>query len=433
MKIERNNLDASVVELIVEADVKEVAKFRKQAIKFLSENTEIKGFRKWANIPENILVKQVGESRVNETIVNFAIDDLYRKALLESKVVPVAQGEIKEIISQNPLKIKIHVEVLPEVTIDEAKMKKIKLTRKKISVSAKEVTDALWDIEKKFTKFEETTKKAKMGDRVTIDTDGYDKSWKIMETTSMRAYPLVLGSGLLVPGFEEGIVWSKAWDEIELDITFPKDYHNADFAGLETKFKVKIIKVEASEKPEFTPEFIEQLRGQKLDMDGFKKLIKSEIFDVKTSNSNIENEIKLIDELLKVSKLDIGEKMIIEQTDRMFTEVKENMLKQNIKMKDYLESLKLDEETYKTNHLKADATKRLQWELILNKIVDIQKPEIDDKDVTKEVETIKKNYQNPEVLKRLDEMYKKWTQAFEELKRKMMMKAVIDSFYKEEK
>jgi len=123
---------------------------------------------------------------------------------------------------------------------------------------------------------------------------------------------------------------------------------------------VKIIKVEASEKPEFTPEFIEQLRGQKLDMDGFKKLIKSEIFDVKTSNSNIENEIKLIDELLKVSKLDIGEKMITEQTDRMFTEVKENMLKQNIKMKDYLESLKLDEETYKTNHLKADATKRLQ-------------------------------------------------------------------------
>jgi len=206
MKIERNNLEKSVVELIVEADVKEVAKFRKQAIKYISENTEIKGFRKGATIPEAMLIKQVGEGKVNETVINFAIDDLYRKALLESKVIPVAQGEIKEIISQNPLKIKIHVEVLPEVSVDEAKMKKIKLTRKKISVTAKEVSDAIAEIENKFATFKETDKKTKMGDRVTIDTDGYDKTGKIIETTSMRAYPLVLGSNLLVPGFEEKIV-----------------------------------------------------------------------------------------------------------------------------------------------------------------------------------------------------------------------------------
>ena len=118
--------------------------------------------------------------------------------------------------------------------------------------------------------------------------------------------------------------------------------------------------------------------------------------------------------------------MIAEQTSRMFSEVKENMLKQNIKMKDYLESLKLDEETYKAQHIQADATKRLQGELILNKLVDILKPKVTDGSAKKEVETIKKNYQNPEVLTRLDEMYKEGTQAFEELKRKMMMKAVID-------
>jgi len=415
MKIKRNNLEKSVVELVVEADVKEVAKYRKQAIKHITANTEIKGFRKWTTIPESVLIKQVGEDTVSQTIINFAIDDLYRKALMESKVVPVAQGEIKEIVSQDPLVIKIHVEVLPEVTVDETKIKKIKLIRKEISVSDADVKTAIADIEKRFSTFKETAKKAKMEDRVTIDTDGYDKNGNIMETTSMRGYPLVLGSALLVPGFEEWIVWAKAWDELELDITFPKDYHNEDFANLKTKFKVKVLKVESSEKPEFTPEFIEQLRGQKLDMKGFKALIKTELADVKQSNQNIENELKLIDELLKVSKLEIGDKMIAEQTDRMFGEVKENMLKQNIKMKDYLESLKLDEETYKTNHLLADATKRLQWELILNKLVDTLNPEVSDKDAENEIEIIKKSYQNPEVLKRLDEMYKKWTQAFFEL------------------
>lgn len=433
MKIDRKDLEKSVVELTVEADKKELAKYRKNAINHLKENTEVKGFRKGASIPEEILIKQVWDEKFSAIIIDFAIDDLYRKSLIESKLVPVAQGEIKEIVSQDPLKIKIHVEVLPEVEIDEAKMKKIKLTKKKITVSAKEVTEAITDIEKRFTTFEESSKKAKMGDRVTIDTDGYDKEDKLMETTSMRAYPLVLGSNLLVPGFEEKIVWAKAWDELDLDIVFPKDYHNADFAWNETKFKVKVIKVEQAVKPEFTEEFIEQLRGQKLDMTWFKKLIKEEIARVKESNANIENELKLIDELLKVSKLDLWEKLLAEQTNRMFAEVKENMAKQNIQMKDYLESLKMDEETYKEKHIKADSTKRLQWELILNKLVDIFKTEIKDSEVSEEVENIKKNYQNPEVLKRLDEMYVAWTKNFEELRRKMQMKKVIDSFFEVEK
>ena len=433
MKITDKKIDKAVVELVVEADAKEIAKYKKQALKYISDNTEIAGFRKWSQIPENVLVKKLGEEKINETIISFAIDDLYRKALAEAKVVPVAQWEIKEIISQDPLKIKIAVEVLPEVEIDEEKVKKIKLKRKKLSVTAKEVNEAIADIEKRFSTFKETTKKSKMGDRVTIDTDGYDKDWNLLETTSMRDYPLVLGSGILVPGFEEKIAWAKAWEELELDIDFPKDYHNKDFASKKTKFKVKVKKVEEAKKPEFTPEFIEQLRGQKLDMDGFKKLIKQEILDVKTSNRNIEDELKLIDELLKVSKVEIWEKLLQEQVNRMFSEIKENMMRQNIKMKDYLESLKLTEEEYKEQHIKSDALKRLQGELILNKLVDILKPEVSDKEVKEEVEKIKKNYGNPEVLKRLDEMYKEWTRAFEELKRKMKLKKVIDSFYSDEK
>jgi len=86
--------------------------------------------------------------------------------------------------------------------------KKIKLKKQKVSVTAAEVTSALDDIQTRFTQFEEAKTKAskpKMGDRVTIDTDGYEDG-KLLETTSMRDYPLVLGSGLLVPGFEEGLV-----------------------------------------------------------------------------------------------------------------------------------------------------------------------------------------------------------------------------------
>jgi FKBP-type peptidyl-prolyl cis-trans isomerase (trigger factor) len=74
---------------------------------------------------------------------------------------------------------------------------------------------------------------------------------------------------------------------------------------MKTTFKVSVKKIEKSVKPEFTPEFIEQLRGQKLNLDEFKKLIKQEILDVKESNARLEEESKLIDELVKVTTMDL--------------------------------------------------------------------------------------------------------------------------------
>lgn len=434
MKITRKDLENSIVELIVETDTKTVAKQRKRVLDYLKDKAEIKGFRKGANIPEEILVKHYSEEQIAAMTVEFAIDSVYQKALMEEKLIPVAQGEIKEIISQSPLKFKLHIEVLPIVEVD-AKYKKIKLKKQKVTVSDAEVKQALEDIEKRFTTFKEITdkkSKAALWDRVTIDTDGYEND-TLLDSTSMRDYPIVLGTWVLVPGFEEGIVWAKLDDEVELDITFPKDYHNAEFASKKTKFKVKIKKLEKATKPEFTPEFIEQLRGKKLDLAGFKKLIKEEIKDTKQSNSRLEQEHKLIDELVKVSKLSVWEKLLQNQINKIFAEIKENMAKQGIKMADYLESLKLSEEDYKENHVKQDALKRLQWELILNKLMEIEKVEVSEKDLEKEIEKIKEAYQNTEVLKRLEELYTPGNKYYEELKLRMAYTKLIDSFFEEEK
>jgi FKBP-type peptidyl-prolyl cis-trans isomerase (trigger factor) len=158
MKIEKKLLPKSIVELIVEEGVTEVAKSRKKALSYIEKNADIKGFRKGAKIPENILVRQYGEEYVNKLTIEFAIDDIYRTALKKENLIPVAEGQIKEIISESPLKIKIHIEVLPEVQID-AKYKKIKLKKQKVSVSADEVKKALEEIETKFTNFEESTDK----------------------------------------------------------------------------------------------------------------------------------------------------------------------------------------------------------------------------------------------------------------------------------
>ena len=430
MKIEKKLLDNSVVELIVEEDAKNIAKYRKEALKNIEKNADIKGFRKWAKIPENILIRQYWEETINKMTIDLAIDNMYRTALTKEKLLPVAQGEIKEIISESPLKIKIHIEVYPSIEIDK-KYKDIKLEKNKISVSAAEVKNALSEIETKFTKFEETTSKAakcKMWDRVTIDTDWYENG-KLLENTSMRDYPLVLGANILVPWFEEQIVWMKIWEEKEFPVEFPKDYHNKDFAGKKTTFKVTVKKIEKAVKPEFTPEFIEQLRGKKLDLDWFKKLIKEEIKETKEANARIEEENKLIDELLKITKMEIWHNLLKNQIEKVFAEIKENITRDNLKISDYLESLKMDEETYKEQNVKPVALKRLQWELILHKLYQEEKIEVLEKELDKEIEKILKNYWNPEVLKRLKELYVPWTKYYEELKQRMWYRKLIDSFF----
>jgi len=360
MKVEKKMLPKSIVELTIEESAANVAKFRKTVIASASKNADIKGFRKGVTIPEDVIVRQFGEEVILQMTVEKAIEGVYRDTLKKEKLMPVSQAEIQEVMSQDPLKVRIQVEVFPSVEVKK-EYKKVKLTRKKLTVSADEVKAALEDIETRFTHFHDTDAKytAHMADRVTIDTDGYEKG-EILESTSMRDYPLVLGSNMLVPGFEEDMVGMKVGDEKEIDVTFPKDYHNAEFAGKKTQFKVTVKKIEHAHKPEFTPEFIEQLRGQKLDLAGFKKLIKSELLDTKEANDGMEREMQLIEELLKHTTLDLGDKLIEQQTDQVFEEIKQNITKDGVKVEDYLASLGLSTAEYKKQHVEATAIKRLQ-------------------------------------------------------------------------
>jgi len=432
MKIERKDLEKSIVELIIEVDTKNVSKFRKNAIKHLTENADIKWFRK-GHITEAVIVKHYGEEYISQMTVDFAIDKVYREALKQEKLLPVAQWELKEVISQNPMKIRMHVEVFPTIEIEDS-YKKISLKKTDVKVSAKEVKSALEEIETKFTKFEETTdKRSKVAkwDRASIDTQGFDKDWKELANTKMEDYPLVVGSMVLVPGFEDGLVGAKVEDELELPISFPKDYHNAEFAGLDTTFKIKIKKLEKAVKPEFTPEFIKDLRGKDLDLDGFKDLIKSEIKDTKESNARMEEESELIEELLKITKMEVGDAMLAEQINRVFEEIKQNMSQDNVVMKDYLESLKMDEATYKETNVKPVALKRLQGELILNKLAELEpkKAEVSDKDMEAEITKIKASFQNPEVLERLEKLYEKDSNYYNELKTRLGFRNLIETFY----
>lgn len=430
MKIESKKLPGSIVELTLEDEASHIAHHRKHVIEYLRKNADIKGFRKWASIPEAIIVQKYGEEKIAAMIVEDAIDHMFKEAMRQENLVPVAQAEITEVISQSPIIVKMKVEVFPEIEIKD-EYKKIKLKKTIVEVTDKEVEQTLSEIQTRFTRFEACadTEKCAMWDKVHIDTEGFDKNGVFLENTNMQDYPLILGSNMLVPGFEEKIAGASVGEELELDIVFPADYHNSGFASKETKFKVKINKIEKATKPEFTPEFIKQLRGKDLDLEGFKNLIKQELLDVKESNARLEDETKLIEELMKISTLDIWAKMIENQVNKVFEEIKHDIAQSWAKASDYIASLGMDEHTYKEKNVLPVAMKRLQWELLLYKLNELEKVELTSEELNEEIKKVFERFESEDVIARLKELYKEGTKYYEELRQRMIYKKIVDGFF----
>ncbi len=430
MKSSVKKLGKSIIELTIEESKENIAKYRKKVLENLRKNADIKWFRKWSLIPEEVIVKNYWEDRISTLMIDEALNKIYSEALRQNNILPISQGEIHEIKSQDPLIVVMHVEVFPEIEID-VKYKKVKLPKTKIEVKDSEVEQTLSEIQKRFTRFEEAKKDytTKMWDKAYINTQWFDTKWNKLENTNMENYPLVLWSNILVPWFEEWLVGKKVWDKVELDITFPKDYHNEDFKGKKTKFEVEILKIEVAVVPEFTPEFIKGLRWKDLDLAWFKALIKEELIETKETNARLEDENKLIDELLKITKVDFGDSLLKNQVSRVYDEIKENITQSWAKVHDYISSLWLSEEDYIEKNVKPIATKRLQAELILHKLWELEKVEVTDEELNKEIDKILSRFESQDVLKRLKELYVPWTRYYEELKQRVTYKKLIDSFF----
>jgi trigger factor len=162
-------------------------------------------------------------------------------------------------------------------------------------------------------------------------------------------------------------------------------------------------------------------------------LIKEEITETKEANAKIDEESKLIDELLKVTTLQVGPGLLNNQIEKVFNEIKENISKDGLKMSDYLESLKMNEANYKETNVKPVALKRLQGELILHKLAELEKIDVTEKELSKEIEKILEKFGSEDVLKRLKELYVPGTKYYEELRQRMSYRKLIDTFFEVEK
>ena len=138
MKVEVKKLPKSQVELTIEETAEKVASYREKVLKDAAKNVQVKGFRKGVNIPQDVLIKHIGESSLAQMTIERAIDSVYKDTLRTEKLMPVGQAQITEVVSESPLIVKVMVEVFPEVEIQDS-YKDVKLTKESLEISDTEV------------------------------------------------------------------------------------------------------------------------------------------------------------------------------------------------------------------------------------------------------------------------------------------------------
>lgn len=228
MKAKINKLPDSKTKILFEVPWQELLPYLDKAALKLSENLNIPGFRA-GKIPREIVEKEVGQQRILTQGVEFLVGEKYQQYVTENKIEPIGSPkiEILKLAPNNPLSFKVVTEVLPEIELPDYKRIASEIKKQEVSVTDKEVEQALNWLQKSKAEFRKLKREAKMGDFLEIKY----KSPQI-ENNKTFEDSFFLGKGQFVPGFEENLKGMKKEEEKEFAVTFPEEYKtNKDLAG----------------------------------------------------------------------------------------------------------------------------------------------------------------------------------------------------------
>lgn len=376
-------------EIIVEMKGKEWTDLLDHVFEHKKADLKVDGFRK-GQVPKDVYIKKFGIESLFMDAVDHAIPTLYDKMIEENKDLEVAcrpSVDIKS-VDKDHLEVVFSVIEKPEVKLGEYKNLGIK--KEKANVTDEEVNHELDHLRDQFVELKDKkTGKVENGDEATIDFEGF-KDGKPFDGGKGEDYPLVIGSGSFIPGFEEALVGMNIGEEKDIDLTFPKDYHSEELKGEAVTFKVKVKSLKERIYPEYDEDFFKDLNIPEVDsLDKLKASIKEHI----TSHKEADIEDKYFDECLtKVSenaKMDIPEAMINEEIDRITHEFSERLQMQGMNIDTYLKMLGMDIDKFQEN-FKPEAEKRVKFRLVIEAVAKAENIKVSDKeldDYSKEMAT----------------------------------------------
>ena len=375
--------------LIIEVPAEDFDKAIDEAYEKNKDRFKVDGFRK-GKVPREMIEKVYGVGVFYDDAANAVIPEAYAEAAKESGLEIVARPEIQvtKIAAGNPMEFEAIVTLKPEVKL--GKYKGVKVEKVEAEVTDEDIENRLnQDKEQNARLVAADDKEIENGDQAIIDFEGFVDD-KPFEGGKGEDYPLVIGSHSFIDTFEDQLVGKKVGDEVDVNVTFPEQDQAAELAGKPALFKVKIKEIKVKEYPEIDDEFAQEV-SEFDTLEEYKEDIRKKLTEAKENEAARETESRIIEAIVKDSKMDIPEKMIDTACDQMVEEFARNMQMQGIAFEQYLQMTGSTLEQMK-EQVKPQAEARVQSSLVLEAIVDAENIEAKDADVDDEILKMSEQY-----------------------------------------
>lgn len=343
----------------------------------------IPGFRK-GKAPRQIVEKYYGSEIFYEDAVNIVLPDAYDKALEEQNIEAVAQPEIdvKSISKEDGVVFTAKVTVKPDFELGQYKgveTKKIthRTTEKDINAEIEKVR------ERNARQVNIEDRAAELKDTVTIDFEGFCDG-VAFDGGKGENFDLTLGSGQFIPGFEEQLVGKNIGEEVEVNVTFPEEYHSEELKGKDAMFKVKINAIKAQELPELDDEFAKDV-SEFDTFEEYKADITKKLKEQNKEKAKKELEDKILEIICENTEIDIPEAMFETAVENQIRDFAMQLSYQGLSIEQYAQYTGQTLDAMK-EQLRPGAEKQVKTSLILEKIAKVENIEVTDKEVDAELE-----------------------------------------------
>ena len=390
MSLQVERLEHNMAKLTIEVPAEEVEKALQAA--YLKERGKISlpGFRK-GRVPRQMIEKMYGPEVFYDEAANRMISEAYAKAYDECELELVSQPkiEITQLEKGKEFIFTAEVAVKPEVKLGE--YKGLKVDKVSTRVTQKEVDEEIdKERERNARTIDVTDRAVQDKDQITLDFEGFVDG-VAFEGGKASDYPLTIGSGAFIPGFEDQLIGANIDEEKEINVTFPEEYQAKELAGKAAVFKCTVHSIKAKELPELDDEFVSDVSEKSETVDAYKAEVKAKIKERKENEGKQKREDQSVEQAVANAEMDIPEAMISFQSRQMVDDFARRIMQQGMTMEQYFQFTGLSEEKM-MEEFKPEAEKRIRTRLTLEAIVAAENIEVSEERLDEELQKMSDSY-----------------------------------------
>ena len=389
MSLQLEKLEKNMAKLTIEVSAEELEKALDGAYHKNKNRISIPGFRK-GKAPRKMIEQMYGKEVFYEDAANALIPQAYDKAMEEctEDIVSSPKIDVTQIEAGKPFIFTAEVALKPEVTL--GKYKGVEVDKAEVEVSDAEV-DAEVNKERENNARTITVedRPVKDGDMTVIDFEGFVDG-VAFEGGKGEDYPLTIGSGSFIPGFEEALIGAQIGVETEVNVSFPEDYQAQELAGKPAVFKCTVKEIREKELPELDDEFA----GEVSEFDTlaeYKEDVKKKLAEKKETEAKNAREDAVIEAIIADASMEIPDAMVENQQRQMVEDFAQRIQSQGLSMEQYMQFTGLTPEKL-LEQIKPQALKRIQSRLVLEAVAAAENIEASEEDFDAEVAKMAEAY-----------------------------------------